>query len=141
MLYMLDTDISSYVIKARSYQLQAKLSTVEPFQLCVSVVTRAELLYGLKSLSPDHKLHLGVRQFLKIVRALPWDSEAADFYADIRHQLVTAGKPIGELDMMIAAHSLAANAVLITNNTYHYRRIQFPLRIENWSEPDAAQMP
>jgi tRNA(fMet)-specific endonuclease VapC len=58
-----------------------------------------------KRLPPGHRLHVGVRQFLKIVRALPWDAEAADFYAEIRHQLVTTGQPIGELDMMIAAHS------------------------------------
>ena len=139
MLYMLDTDISSYVIKGRPHHLQSKLSAIEPFKLCVSVVTRAELLYGLKRLSPDHRLHLGVRQFLKVVRVLSWDSEAADFYADIRHQLVTTGQPIGELDMMIAAHSLAVGAVLVTNNTRHYGRLRASLRLENWSEPDTAQ--
>ena len=141
MLYMLDTDISSYIIKGRSRDLKAKLSAIEPFKMCVSAITRAELLYGLKRLSPDHKLHLGVRQFLKIVRVLSWDSEAADFYADIRHQLVTAGQPIGESDMMIAAHSLAAGAVLITNNIRHYGRIRAPLTLENWNESDTAQMP
>jgi tRNA(fMet)-specific endonuclease VapC len=64
---------------------------------------------------------------------LPWDTDAADYYADIRHQLVTAGMPIGELDMMIAAHSLSASAVLVTNNTRHYERIKAPLSLKNWA--------
>ncbi len=139
MLHMLDTDIASYIIKARSPGIQAKLSAIEPSLICVSVITRAELLYGLKRLPVEHRLHIAVRKFLKIVRVLPWDSEAADLYAEIRHQLVTSGQPIGELDMMIAAHSLAAAAILVTNNARHYQRIPAPLILQNWSEPAEAQ--
>ncbi len=138
---MLDTDISSYIIKERSPEIKSKLSAIEPSRVCVSAITRAELLYGLKRLSPNHKLHVGVRQFLTIVRVLPWNAEAADFYAEIRHQLVTTGQLIGELDMMIAAHSLAVTAVLVTNNTRHYQRILAPLILENWSETDTSQAP
>jgi tRNA(fMet)-specific endonuclease VapC len=65
---------------------------------------------------------------------VPWDAEAAGFYADIRHQLVTSGQQIGELDMMIAAHAIALGAVLVTNNTRHYGRIDAPLILENWSQ-------
>ncbi len=97
-------------------------------------MTHAELLYGLKRLPPEHRLHLAVRHLLKIVRVLPWDADAADFYADIRYQLVTTGQPIGEMDMMIAAHSLSASAVLVTNNIRHYQRIAAPLILVNWSE-------
>ncbi len=138
---MLDTDIESYIIRRRSPEIETKLSAIEPSMVCISVITRAELLYGLKRLPPDHRLHLGVRQFLKIVRALPWDAEAADFYAEIRHQLVTTGQPIGELDMTIAAHSLAVAAILVTNNTRHYERIPAPLILQNWSETDASETP
>ena len=74
--------------------------------VCVSAITRAELLYGLKRLPADHRLHLAVRQFLKIVRMLPWDAEAAHWYADIRHQIMSSDPLIGELDMIIAAYSL-----------------------------------
>ena len=90
-------------------------------------------MYGLKRLPPGHRLHIAVRQFLKIVRVLSWDAEAAGFYAEVRHQVVTTGQPIGELDMMIAAHSLAAAAVLVTNNVRHYERIPAPLILQNWS--------
>ena len=133
MLHMLDTDIASYIIKGRCPEIEAQLSTIPPSMVCVSAVTRAELLYGLKRLPATHRLHVSVRQFLKIVRVLPWDSEAANFYAEIGHQLVTEGQPIGELDMMIAAHSLAAAAILVTNNMRHYERIAAPLILQNWT--------
>ena len=134
MLHMLDTDIASYIIKGRPQGVEAKLAALEPSRVCVSVITRAELLYGLKRLPPAHRLHIGVRRFLRIVRVLSWDAEAADFYADIRHELVSTGQMIGELDMMIAAHSLAAAAVLVTNNTRHFERIPAPLILQNWCE-------
>ena len=130
---MLDTDIASYVIKGRSPEVEAKLMAIVPSMVCISAVTRAELMYGLKRLPAGHRLHLMVRQFLKIVRVLSWDAEAADYYAEIRHQLVSTGQPIGEMDMMIAAHSLSAGAVLVTNNVRHYSRIEAPLSLVNWA--------
>ena len=133
MLYMLDTDTASYIIKGRSPGIEAKLVDILPSMVCISVMTRAELLYGLKRLPADHRLHLAVLQFLKTVRVPAWDAEAADWYANIRHQLITTGQPIGELDMMIAAHSLSAGAVLVTNNVRHYERIEAPLILENWA--------
>jgi tRNA(fMet)-specific endonuclease VapC len=138
---MLDTDIASYIIKRRSPEIEGKLSAIDPSMVCVSVITRAELLYGLKRLPPGHRLHIGVRQFLKIVRVLPWDTEAADFYVKIRHRIVATGQLIGELDMMIAAHSLAVAAVLVTNNTRHFERIPAPLILQNWSETSPSQTP
>ena len=132
MLHMLDTDTASYLIKGKSPAIESRLAAIVPSMVCISVMTRAELLYGLKRLPADHRLHLAVRQFLKIVRVLPWDAEAADWYADIRHQLVSSGQPIGELDMMIAAHSWSAGAVLVTNNSRHYERIAAPIMLENW---------
>ncbi|PRC90766.1 type II toxin-antitoxin system VapC family toxin [Solimicrobium silvestre] len=132
MLHMLDTDTASYLIKGKSPSIEVKLAALVPSMICISVMTRAELLYGLKRLPTDHRLHLAVRQFLKIVRVLSWDAEAADWYAEIRHQLIGSGQPIGELDMMIAAHSLSAGAVLVTNNIRHYQRIEAPLILDNW---------
>jgi tRNA(fMet)-specific endonuclease VapC len=111
----------------------ARYSAIPPSLVCVCVVTRAELQYGLKRLPAGHRLHVGVHRFLSIVCALSWDAEAADAYADIRHQLVSTGQPIGEMDMMIAAHSLAARAALVTHNVRHYERIP-GLVLANWSE-------
>lgn len=133
-LHLLDTDIASFIIKGDSSVLETKLAAIPPDRVCVSAVTRAELMYGLKRLPAAHRLHVGVRQFLKIVRVLAWDADAADYYADIRHQLTTTGQPIGEMDMMIAAHALAIGAVLVTNNTRHFERIAPPLALVNWYE-------
>jgi len=130
---MLDTDIASYVIKGRTPNVIQRIRQIPPSSIAISVITRAELMYGLKLLPSHHDLHGSVRQFMKIVRTLPWNAEAADIYADIRHHLTSSGKPIGDLDMMIAAHSLAAGAVLVTNNTRHYTRIHLPLMLENWT--------
>ncbi len=132
MLHMLDTDIASYLIKGKSPAAESRLAAIIPSMVCISVMTRAELQYGMKRLPPDHRLHLVVSHFLKTVRTLPWNAEAADWYAGIRHQLVNTGQPIGELDMMIAAHSLSVGAVLVTNNQRHYERIEAPLILENW---------
>jgi len=132
MLHMLDTDTASYIIKGRSPAIAAKLVAIPPAMVCISAITRAELLYGLKRLPADPRLNLVVRQFLRIVRAFAWDADAANYYAEIRHQLVSSGQPIGELDMMIAAHSLSVGATLVTNNIRHYERIELPLMLVNW---------
>ena len=134
MLYLLDTDTASFIIKGRSSVVQERLSLIDPSSICISAVTRAELMYGLKALPPEHRIHLAVRKFFQIVSILPWDSDAADYYAEIKHQILTSGQPIGEMDMMIAAHSLSACAVLVTNNTRHFSRIRLPLALENWCE-------
>src|SRR5438552_10402693 len=133
-LHMLDTDTASFVIMRRSPGIEAKLAEMPTDRVCVSAVTRAELMYGLKRLPATHRLHIGVRQFLRIVRVLAWDADAADWYAEVAHQLTTAGQPIGEMDMMIAAHALAVGAVLVSNNTRHFGRIAAPLAVENWHE-------
>jgi len=132
MKYMLDTDTVSYLIKGTSPTLEAKVSARVPSSVFISVMTRAELLYGLKRLPKEHRLQNAVRQFLKIVHNLPWDAEAAAWSAEIRHQLHSSGQPIGEVDMMIAAHALSSGSVLVTNNHRHYQRIEAPLILENW---------
>jgi tRNA(fMet)-specific endonuclease VapC len=133
-LHLLDTDTASFIIKGRSPAIEAKLAAIPPDRVCVSAVTRAELVYGLNRLPPSHRLHVGVCQFLKIVRVLAWDADAAEHYADIRHQVSITGRPIGKMDIMIAAHALAIGAVLVTNNTRHFERIATPLSWVSWCE-------
>ncbi len=134
-LYMLDTDISNYLIKGRSADIEQKLLAAPPDRICLSAITRAELLYGLKQLPKTHRIHGAVVQFLELIQVLPWIEDAADYYADIRHQLTTQGQLIGEMDMMIASHALAIGATLVSNNTRHFERIDAPLLLENWAKP------
>jgi tRNA(fMet)-specific endonuclease VapC len=133
MLHMLDTDTVSFAL--RDYggaHVLEKLKALKPGESCVSAMTRAELLYGLKRLPAQHRLQVGVKKFLDSVDVLAWQPEAAEFYADIRHDLTRTGAPIGEMDMLIAAHAIAADAVLVTNNTRHFKRIKLPLMMANW---------
>lgn len=134
MLYLLDTDIVSYALKAKTQAVENKLKAVPHSQLAVSVITQAELLYGLQILPGNHPLHAAVRKWLRILPVLAWEPGASEFYAEIRHQLTSTGQPIGESDMMIAAHALALGATLVTNNTRHYERIRAPLLLENWAK-------
>lgn len=135
MLHMLDTDIASYAIRdyAGTHVLH-KFRALQVGEACVSALTRAELLYGLKKLPPKHRLHVGVKKFLSAVMVLAWEPEAAEFYAEIRHELTVAGNLIGEMDMLIAAHAIAADAVLVTNNIRHFKRIKLPMMLANWME-------
>jgi tRNA(fMet)-specific endonuclease VapC len=135
MLHMIDTDIASYIIKDYGgTHVLSKLGRLAPGEACVSAMTRAELLYGLKKLPAKHRLHVGVKKFLNLVQVLSWDTEAAEFYAEIRFDLSRNGNPIGEMDMLIAAHAIAVNAMLVTNNTRHFKRIKLPLMMVNWME-------
>jgi tRNA(fMet)-specific endonuclease VapC len=131
--YLLDTDIVSYLIRGRDPGLEARFKALLPSSICVSAVTRAELLYGLKNLPPQHRLQVDVPYFLSLIRVLAWDERCADFYAEIRHHLTRSGNLIGELDMMIAANAMAIDAILVTNNTRHFERIPMPLTLENWA--------
>jgi tRNA(fMet)-specific endonuclease VapC len=135
MLHMLDTDIASYVIKDYGgANVLKKLQSLQTGEACISALTRAELLFGLKKLPPKHRLHVGVKKFLNSVDILAWQPEAAEFYAEIHHELTRTGNLIGEMDMLIAAHAIAADAVLVTNNTRHFKRIKLPMMMANWME-------
>lgn len=130
---MLDTNIVSYVVTGRYPMVRRRLDAEESTRICVSVITRAELLFGLKRLPADHPRQSDVRNLLERSQVLAWDERAADVHAAIRHQLQSAGQPIGEMDTMIAAHAISLGAVLVTNNTRHFARIAPPLQLENWA--------
>jgi tRNA(fMet)-specific endonuclease VapC len=130
--YMIDTDIASYFIKARYASVDARFAEVDSSLVRISAITQSELLFGLRGLEPAHRLHLNVRRFLRDTTFLAWGEEAAVVHPDIRHQLLSTGRSIGEMDMMIAAHAISLGAVLVTNNTRHYERLSPGLVIENW---------
>ncbi len=129
---MLDTDIASYAIRGRTPSVDRMLTSVGGGNVCISVITRAELVYGIQILPSDHQIHLLTQRFVDETITLSWGEDAADIYAKIRHELTTSGRPIGDRDMMIAAHAIAMGAVLVTNNTRHHGRLAHLLQIENW---------
>ena len=130
-LYMLDTDTVSYLVRGKTPALDARVAATLPKHLCISAVTRGELLYGLRLKAGAHRLEQVVDQFLLRVPCLPWDEAAATHFASIAAELHQAGRPIGSLDAMIAGHAMAIGAVLVTNNGRHFSRVA-GLAVENW---------
>jgi tRNA(fMet)-specific endonuclease VapC len=131
--FLLDTDIVSYYLRGGHPRLNLRLRFTLQNHLYVSAITAAELLRGVRVFKIGDPRRLDVEAYLASAVVLPWELSAAEAYADVRHQLGTAGKPIGIMDMMIAAHALAADLTLVTNNTRHFERLT-PLRLENWTE-------
>jgi tRNA(fMet)-specific endonuclease VapC len=128
---MLDTDISSYIIKKRPLSVLARFEQLEMEQLCISVVTYAELRYGVMR-SSSQKVNLPiVEDFVSRLTILPWDRHAAIQYGQLRTQLEREGIPIGCMDIMIASHALSGDSILITNNLKHFQRVP-NLIVENW---------
>jgi tRNA(fMet)-specific endonuclease VapC len=128
--YLLDTNMASYVIKGNVPRVRERLLKVPMAQISISVVTEAELRFGVARKPEAVRLKTVVEEFLLRVEVLPWDSEAAQHYARVRADLERAGQPIGNMDMMIAAHALAAQAVLVTHDRA-FRRVR-QLKMEDW---------
>jgi tRNA(fMet)-specific endonuclease VapC len=131
--YLLDTNMASYVIKGNIPRVRERLVKVPMAQVIVSVVTEAELRFGVARRPEAVGLKTAVEEFLLRVEVLPWDSEAAQHYARVRAALERAGEPMGNMDMMIVAHALAAQAVLVTHDRV-FRRVK-QVKIEDWTKP------
>ncbi|EDN68160.1 PilT-like protein [Beggiatoa sp. PS] len=131
--FLLDTDICSFIIKGTHPFLDARLRELSPEQTLISAVTRAELRFGLAKRPEAIRLASLVERFLKTVITLPWDATVADNYGQVRARLEKAGTPIGEHDTMIAAHALATNLILVTNNVAHFRQVE-GLRWVTWNK-------
>jgi tRNA(fMet)-specific endonuclease VapC len=129
-LYMLDTDISSYIIKENDRTHAEKIMRRESDHICISSVTYAELRFGALKKGSE-KLNLRIKNFFSLVHIIDLGPDAADEYAKIRLALEKKGKPIGNLDMFIASCALAIGAVLVTNNKRHFSLIP-GLSLENW---------
>lgn len=134
-MYMLDTNIVSAVIRGRS-DVDRRLLALDPSDWCVSVVTEAELLYGLARRPEARLLARTVKKFLESAQILPWDSAAALQHGKLRANLHEQGTPIGEYDSLIAAHALATHRILVTDNMAEFTRVR-GLEVENWIERTA----
>jgi len=129
--YMLDTNIVSYVLRARDPKLAARVIRSEDL-VCTSSVVLAELHYGAE-LSGKREHNLGqIADLVAVLPVLDFDSDAAEHYGQIRAALKRAGQPIGALDPMIAGHARSRGLTLVTNNERHFSRIA-GLAIENWA--------
>ncbi len=130
--YLLDTNTASYAIKGNVARVRERLLTVPMADIGISVITEAELRFGVARLPAAIRLKGLVEEFLLRVEVLPWNSAAAHQYAAIRPGLERSGRPMGNMDMLIAAHALAVEVVLVTHDRV-FRRVK-GLKVEDWNK-------
>ncbi len=131
--YLFDTNTVSYVINGNFPRVRERLLRVPIREVGISVVTEAELRFGVARLPHATKLGIVVEEFLMCVEVLVWDSATARVYARLRAALEESGQPMGNLDLMIAAQALAAGLILVSNDRV-FRRVK-GLKVEDWSRP------
>jgi tRNA(fMet)-specific endonuclease VapC len=127
--YMLDTDISSYIIKRRPATLVDKFEK-HGDTLNVSVITAAELRFGAEKAARPKLAEL-VEAFLDRLAILDWTDEVTPHYARIRSELERSGRPIGNMDLLIASHAVAQGMTVVTNNLKHFSNVP-GLNVELW---------
>ena len=133
MKYLIDTNICIYIMNKRPIEVIHKFKQFDVDEICVSTITVSELQYGVVK-SKNRRLNKQrVEEFLAPFEIIPYDEIAANMYGDIRYQLEKRGEPIGSLDLLIAAHAMSGNFVLITNNEKEFKRVK-NLKIENWAK-------
>ncbi len=130
--YMLDTDTCSYIMKRSNDAVLKRLRKVPLNDVCISVITKSELLYGVE-LSPRRQQdETALKAFLGYVEVLDFPDRASAHYATIRADLKKQGRMIGANDLFIAAHARCLDLTLVTNNTREFQRVR-NLAIENWA--------
>lgn len=130
---MLDTNICIYIIKTKPIKVFQAFQALNVGDVCISSITFAELQYGVyKSQFPERN-KIALINFLAPIDILPFSGKAASLYGEIRAELEHKGQIIGAYDLLIAAHALSENLLLVTNNTKEFNRIP-NLRLENWAE-------
>jgi tRNA(fMet)-specific endonuclease VapC len=130
MRYMLDTNTVSSLIK-KNPVVSRRIASFPMERLCLSVISESELLYGLAKKPHAKNLNILVREFLKRVDVLVWDTDVAEHYGVLRAELEAKGAVLGSLDMQIAAHASQLGAVLVTNDQA-FKRVG-NLRVEDWT--------
>jgi tRNA(fMet)-specific endonuclease VapC len=130
--FMLDTNTVSYVIKGRPPEVRQRLTALPMNSIVISAITQAELLHGLARKGKPANLARAIQEFVLRVQVLPWDGRVAQTYGDLRASCEARGVTLDALDMMIAAHAIAAKATLITHDQAFSRVSDEGLVVEDW---------
>ena len=130
--YMLDTDTCSYIMKRSNDAVLKRLQKVPVNDVCISVITKSELLFGVEVSPRRRQDESALSAFLGYVEVLDFPDTASLHYAKIRASLKTLGTMIGANDLFIAAHARSLGLTLVTSNTREFGRVP-KLVIENWT--------
>jgi tRNA(fMet)-specific endonuclease VapC len=129
--YMLDTDTCSYIMKRANDAVLQRLQKVPVSDVCISVITKSELLFGVEISPRRRQDESALDAFLRYVEVLDFPDIASTHYAKIRAGLKTRGTMIGANDLFIAAHARSLGLTLVTNNTREFARVP-KLVVANW---------
>jgi tRNA(fMet)-specific endonuclease VapC len=130
--YMLDTDICIYMTKRQPPGLLKRLQRLSPGQAVLSVITFGELEFGAAKSQAQERAREVLDELISLLPVLPLPADAAGHYGQIRAELETKGRPIGNNDLWIAAHARAEDLVLVTHNPGEFKRVP-RLRVESWA--------
>ncbi len=133
MNYLLDTNICVLLIRQKSPQVLAKLTSHSITDIGLSALTVAELQYGVYKSSQPNQNQQALDQFLLPLTSIPFNEQDALVYGQIRSTLEARGLPIGAIDTLIAAQAVRYNLTLVTNNVRGFARIP-NLAIEDWTK-------
>ena len=128
--YLLDTNTCIYIINRHPPEVFERFKRLQAGQIAISSITGAELQFGIAKTGSERNQN-ALEKFLAPLDVLPFDEQAMRIYGDLRAHLERKGTPIGALDTLIAAHALALDSVLVTNNQREFKRVP-KLRLENW---------
>lgn len=131
-LYVLDTNTASHIIKGNVPRVRERLVRIPINRVAISVVTEAELRFAVGKKPEAQKLRAAVEEFLLNLNILSWDSGAAKAYATVRFAMERLGKPMGSLDIMIAAQALAVRGILVTSDRV-FQSVS-NLDVEDWAK-------
>lgn len=132
MRLLLDTNICIYLIKKKPRSVLQKFNACSAGEIGVSSITVAELQFGVRKSQYPSQNERALEQFLVPLVVVDFDYKAAIVYGKIRALLESQGKPIGPLDMLIAAHALSLNLTLVTHNTREFSRVP-DLSVTDWA--------
>ncbi|WP_296010496.1 type II toxin-antitoxin system VapC family toxin [uncultured Adlercreutzia sp.] len=136
-MYLLDTDTCIEILRGRLPLAQEYMRKGSPDMFGVPAIVEAELLFGAANSNNPEEGRFCVETLLSPLQVLPFDSRCAAHYANVRADLKKRGCMIGPNDLLIAATALANSAVLVSNNTREFKRVQ-GLMLESWGEESLA---
>ena len=134
MTYLLDTDISSYIMKRSHDMVLKRLQRVAVGDVGISAISKSELEFGVEVSPRRQQDRAALDEYLRYVEVVDYPGEAARHYAQIRAALKAGGAMIGANDLFIAAHARCLGMTLVTNNTREFGRVA-GLKLENWTKP------
>lgn len=130
---MFDTNICIYATKGNFPALERRLPSLKKGEACISVITLGELLHGAEKSARKASSIAAIEATISFLSVMPLAEDIASHYAQIRTYLEPKGTPLSVNDLWIAAHALAKNLTLVTNNDREFKRVP-KLKIENWTK-------